>query len=180
MAKPKLVRRVHVVYEVSHRRGCRLLHLNWSSFTYRPKSKPDEGALTVRLRDLAGTRVRYGYRRLTVLLKREGWQVGKKRVYRIYKQEGLEMRTKWRKKLAGDATGTICQFGNFRPTLPIECMADKLVDRKRFPVLAVVDNFDCSNPMLFADQSIRAEKATATLEHAVNQTGNLPQTSTVD
>lgn len=100
MAKAQLVSRVHEVYEISHRRGCRLLELNWSSFTYRPQPKPDESALTVRLRDLAGTRVRYGYRRLTVLLKREGWQVGTKRVYRIYKQEGLEVRTQRRKKRA--------------------------------------------------------------------------------
>ena len=52
----------------------------------------------MRIRDLAAARVRYGYRRITVLLKREGWSVGKKRVYRIYKAEGLEVRTKKRKK----------------------------------------------------------------------------------
>ena len=47
----------------------------------------------MRIGGLAVARVRYGYRRITVLLKREGWSVGKKRVYRIYKAEGLEVRT---------------------------------------------------------------------------------------
>ena len=48
----------------------------------------------MRLRELAGSRVRYGYRRLTVMLKREGWEVNAKRIYRLYTEEGLIVRTK--------------------------------------------------------------------------------------
>jgi putative transposase len=54
----------------------------------------------MRLRELAGSRVRFGYRRLTVLLKREGWAVNAKRIYRLYTEEGLTVRTKYRKKAA--------------------------------------------------------------------------------
>ena len=54
----------------------------------------------MRLRELAATRVRYGYRRLTVLLQREGWNVNAKRLYRLYSEEGLTVRTKTRKKAA--------------------------------------------------------------------------------
>ena len=86
-------------YAVSKRRACRLLQLYWSSYNYEPVKK-EERALIIRIRDLAAARVRYGYRRITVQLKREGWSVGKKRVYRIYKAEGLEVRTKKRKKRA--------------------------------------------------------------------------------
>ncbi len=86
-------------YAVSKRRACRLMQLSWSSYNYQPVKK-DERALIMRIGDLAAARVRYGYRRITVLLKREGWTVGKKRVYRIYKAEGLEVRTKKRKKRA--------------------------------------------------------------------------------
>ena len=92
------MRRAAELYEISRRRGCRLEQLSWSSFNYRPKTKPEERALRIRIRDLAAVRVRYGYRRITALLKREGWSVGKKRVYRIYKEEGLEARTKKRKR----------------------------------------------------------------------------------
>jgi putative transposase len=52
-----------------------------------------QDALRVRLRELANSRVRYGYRRLTVLLKREGWEVNAKRIYRIYTEEGLIVRS---------------------------------------------------------------------------------------
>ncbi len=59
-----------------------------------------QDALRQRLRELAAVRVRFGYRRLTVLLKREGWPVNAKRIYRLYDDEGLTVRTKPRKRLA--------------------------------------------------------------------------------
>ena len=62
--------------------------------------RPIKQPLRLRLRDLAATRVRYGYRRLHVLLRREGWRVNHKRVYRLYREEGLGIRVKRRKKLA--------------------------------------------------------------------------------
>jgi len=54
----------------------------------------------MRLRELAASRVRFGYRRLTVILRREGWRVNPKRIYRLYTEDGLTVRTKVRKKLA--------------------------------------------------------------------------------
>ena len=54
----------------------------------------------MRLRELAASRVRFGYRRLTVMLRREGWRVNAKRIYRLYTEEGLAVRTKVRKKIA--------------------------------------------------------------------------------
>ena len=68
-----------------------------STFYYRSRAK-DYVALKVRLRDLALTRIRFGYIRLTVLLRREGWSVGKKLVYRLYREMGLSMRTKRRRR----------------------------------------------------------------------------------
>ena len=63
----------------------------WSN---RYQSRKDsQAALRLRLRELAGSRVRYGYRRLTVLLRREGWAVNAKRVYRLYREEELQVRT---------------------------------------------------------------------------------------
>ena len=62
--------------------------------------------MKMRLRDLAMVRVRFGYLRLTVLLKREGWPVGKKLVYRLYRELGLQMRTKKRRKLASAQRAT--------------------------------------------------------------------------
>ena len=64
-----------------------------SSQRYRSVRDPQIG-LRIRLRDLAAVRIRYGYRRLHVLLRREGWAVNHKRVYRLYSEEGLSIRTK--------------------------------------------------------------------------------------
>ena len=99
MGKKAIAEWLVETYAVSKRRACRLIQLYWSSCNYQPVKKK-ERALIMRIRDLAAARVRNGYRRITVLLKREGWSVGKKRIYRIYKGEGLEVRTKKRKKRA--------------------------------------------------------------------------------
>ena len=69
------------------------------SLRYHHRRDPQE-ALRMRLRDLAASRVRYGYRRLTVRWKREGWKVNAKRIYRLYTEEGLIVRTKRRKQRA--------------------------------------------------------------------------------
>jgi len=70
-----------------------------STLRYRSQKFFGE-VLRRRLREVAGTHVRYGYRRLTVLLRREGWLVNAKRIYRLYREEALIVRTKQRRKIA--------------------------------------------------------------------------------
>jgi transposase InsO family protein len=70
-----------------------VLEFQRSSCYYRSMAD-EQAALRIRIRDLAQTRVSYGYRRIHVLLEREGWKVNHKRVYRLYKQEGLVVRAK--------------------------------------------------------------------------------------
>ena len=67
--------------------------LGKSGYYYRPRKDKQE-ALRKRIREIANTRIRYGYQRIYVLLRREGWQVNHKRVHRIYKEEGLSLRFK--------------------------------------------------------------------------------------
>ena len=74
-------------------RTCAVLAFPRASHRYASRRDPQD-ALRVRLRDLAGARFRYGYRRLHVLLRREGWEVNHKRVYRLYAEEGLAVRRK--------------------------------------------------------------------------------------
>lgn len=82
---------------VSLRRACAALAACRSSYHYRPR-RDVQAVLRKRIREIAETRVRFGYRRIDVLLRWEGWPINAKRVYRLYKQEGLEMRHKppWR------------------------------------------------------------------------------------
>ena len=75
-----LARWAQTIYQVSECRVWRLLQMARASLQYRSRRDPQE-ALRMRLRELAASRVRFGYRRLTVLLRREGWQVNAKRIY---------------------------------------------------------------------------------------------------
>ena len=83
-----VVRYLQQQYAVSERRGCRVTGMSRSTQRYVSR-RPSQDALWLRIRDLARGRVRYGYRRIQVLLKREGIRVNKKRVYRLYCEEGL-------------------------------------------------------------------------------------------
>ena len=84
-------------YAISQRRACGLMGLVRASLVYQSR-RPDDSALKLRMRDLAASRVSYGYRRIHVLLRREGWVLNHKRVYRLYTLEGLSLRLKTSKK----------------------------------------------------------------------------------
>jgi len=85
------VKRVCVTLEVSERRACRVLGQSRTTQRYKPKVSDDEVALTTRIEELASAYGRYGYRRVTALLRAEGWRVNHKRVERIWRAEGLRV-----------------------------------------------------------------------------------------
>jgi putative transposase len=85
--KRAVVHYVRTGFRVSERRACRLAGAPRSSYRYRSQAA-DQSALRLRLRDLAATRVRSGYRRLHILLRRDGWRINHKRVYRLYGRKG--------------------------------------------------------------------------------------------
>lgn len=86
-------------HDLSQRRAAGLIPVDRATLRYEHHRDPQD-ALRVRLRELTGSRVRYGYRRLTVMLKREGWEVNAKRIYRLYTAEGLIVRTQKRRERA--------------------------------------------------------------------------------
>ena len=101
-ARREAVHRVQGRWGFSERRACRLIGMQRSVARYHPHSvEPRE--LRERLRVLAAERRRFGYRRLWVLLRREGFEVNHKRVYRLYREEGLCVRRRKRKRMAGVA-----------------------------------------------------------------------------
>ena len=112
----------------------------WSTLVYRSHKKEQE-PLRRRLRELAATYVRYGYRRLTVLLKREGWKIGHKRVYRLYDEENLKVRSVERKKIAHRQR--VPQPQALRPNScwSADFVSDKLADGRAIRILTVVDQF---------------------------------------
>ncbi len=165
-------------FRVSERRACRLAGVARSSYRYRSHAA-DQTALRLRLRDLAATRVRYGYRRLHVLLRREGWRVNHKRIYRLYREEGLGIRVKRRKKLASAPRVVLPP-----PTRPLErwsldFLSDSLADGRRFRVLTIVDNVSRVSPAIAVDNSLTGQRVVAILER-LKQTVGKPERIAVD
>ncbi len=125
--------------------------------------------------------VRYGYRRLTVLLRREGWHVNAKRIYRLYREEGLIVRTKQRRKIAARQRAMTTAMA-IRPNQcwSMDFVSDKLADGRTFRILTVVDQFTRECVWLEADRSMTGKKVAEALELARGERGRLPESITVD
>jgi len=145
---------------------------------YTHHRDPQE-ALRVRLRELAGSRVRYGYRRLTVLLKREGWQVNAKRIYRLYLEEGLIVRTQKRRERAQRQRVPLGQAARPNQKWSMDFVAQRLPDGRWIRVLTVVDQFTRECLTLFADNALSGEKVAIALDKVVPLRG-APESITVD
>jgi putative transposase len=166
------------VFALSTRRVSGLMMINRSTMTHRSRRDPQH-ALRVRLRELAGSRVRFGYRRLTVMLRREGWAVNAKRIYRLYTEDGLAVRTKVRKKIARRA-----RVPGLRATRPnekwsMDFVAARLIDGRWFRVLTVVDQFTRECVVLLADSSLTGNNVALALSQAIAERGT-PVSITVD
>lgn len=133
----------------------------------------------MRLKELAAIRVRYGYRRLTILLRREGWAVGKRRVYRLYRQENLLVRTKTRRKRVMRIRVPL--QGAERPyqRWSMDFMSDRLTDGRAFRVLTIVDQFSRECPLLEADRSLTGQRVVECLDRLAWFQGK-PESITVD
>jgi putative transposase len=106
-------------WRVSIRRACRALPVERSTYHYRTR-RAGQAELTERIKEIAATRVRYGYRRIHVLLRREGWRVNPKRVYRPYREMGrwaCNYATKHRSAGSRQSLGTIA--GRPTPSRPL-------------------------------------------------------------
>jgi putative transposase len=146
---------VQRVHGLSQRRACGLIGMDVSSYRYRSR-RADDGPLRERLRALAALRRRFGYRRLAWLLDREGTKVNLKKVYRLYREEGLAVkRRRGRRRAIGTrAPIVVSQMMNQRWSL--DFVSDQLANGRRFRLLADSDEaaqafrFDgaqCSNVM---------------------------------
>ncbi len=136
-----LVHYLEESFRVSERKACAVVCVGRSTHRYRSVAQV-QTALRVRIREIAAVRVRYGYKRIHVLLRREGWTVNHKRVYRLYCEQGLNLRRKQKRKRAGGNLRLIRQ----QPLRINECWsmdfaADALFNGRRFRVLSVVDIF---------------------------------------
>ena len=127
-------------YRVSLRRACAVSLLSTSVWYYQAHGREDR-PLRTRIRDIAETRVRYGLRRIYILLRREGWKDNHKRVYRIYKEEGLNLRVKRpRRCRAASHRSERPTFSSLHDCWSMDFVADALFDGRKIRCLTIVDN----------------------------------------
>lgn len=167
-----------VGFRVSERRACRVVGVARTSYRYRSQAA-DQTALRLRLRDLAATRVRYGYRRLHILLRREGWRVNHKRVYRLYREEGLGIRVKRRKKLASAPRVLPPPATQPCERWSLDFLSDSLVDGRRFRVLTIVDNVSRVSPAIEVGVSLTGERVVTLLDQ-MRSTVGVPKRIAID
>jgi putative transposase len=175
----QLVDYLRGTWQVSIRRSCAVLLFRRSTYHYRSR-RPSQAALRKRIREIAETRVRYGYRRVHVLLQREGWDVNHKRVYRLYVEEGLQIRNKRPKR----KVSAKLREGRKAPAVPNEVWAmdflsDQLFDGSKIRILTIVDAFSKLSPSIDVRQRYRGSDVVNTLE-CVTAVYGLPKSIRVD
>jgi putative transposase len=129
------------MHGVSERCACAALKFPRSSHRYQ-SIRDEQVALRMKIKDVATARVRYGYRRIHVLLRREGWQVNHKRVYRLYREEGLNIRSKRpRRRISAAHRAYRGAPTALNDSWSMDFVSDSLFDGRRFRSLTIVDNF---------------------------------------
>ena len=158
-------------YRVSERHACCVLEL--ARATHRYEGRQEQWLeLRMRIREIAQTRVRYGYRMIGVLLNREGWQVGKDLVYRLYKEEGLTLKKRPQRK----RKAVRHREERFIATAPnqawsIDFVADQLQDGTRFRALTVLDVYTREGVAIEAGQSLKGDDVVRVLNRVKQQRG---------
>ena len=174
-----VVTHLQKVFCVSERCACRATGFSRATQRYRSQAAP-QGELRMRLKELAQARVRYGYRRLHVLLRREGWTVNAKRIYRLYKEEGLVIRLKTpRRKRSCRYRGERAEISAPNQTWAMDFMSDTLFDGRRYRVLTIVDCHSRESLAIEPRQSFRAFHVMEALDRIAWERG-LPTTIRCD
>lgn len=164
---------------VSIRRACKVLPFDTSSYHYKSR-RTDPAAIKKRIKAICETHVRYGYRRVYHILRREGWVVNAKKVYRLYRELGLQLRNKTPKrrvkaKLREDRAPAV----RHNDVWAMDFVHDQLATGRKLRILTVVDTFSRFSPVIDARFSYRGEDVVATLDRTCRKVG-YPKTIRVD
>ena len=181
MVSPQVKRQavdlLRVERELGVTRACGLVGISRSLYAYRSR-RPDSAPLRQRICDLAGEKRRYGYRRIHVLLRREGWSVNRKRTYRLYREEGVAVRRRKRKRIAPFERRRLPKPTAVNLSWSMDFVSDGLRGGRKVRCLTIVD---CSRecPAIEVDTSINGRRVVAVLDRLADVRG-LPLSITVD
>jgi putative transposase len=165
-ARREAVALLQAKLKVSERRACTMIEICRMTVRYRSR-RPDDGRLRERMKSLADERRRFGYRRLHILLRREGYVVNHKRLFRLYKEERLIVRRRGGRKRAMGTRAPITLPPHPTQRWSIDFVSDQLLDGRRFRILTVVD--DCTRECLalVADTSLPGMRVARELDQLV-------------
>ena len=159
-------------------RACGLIGISRSLYRYRSR-RPDSALLRARIEEIAAVKRRYGYRRVYLRLRREGWEVNRKRVYRLYREAGLAVRRRKRKRIGVFERKPLPKPTAANVSWSMDFVADGLIGGRRLRCLTIVD--DCTRECLAieVDTSLPGLRVQAVLDRLADIRG-LPQSITVD
>jgi putative transposase len=164
-------------FGLSIRRACNLVDLWRATYSYQRQSADDQ-AVRLRLKEVAEQRRRFGCHRVHVILKREGLVINHKRTERIYREEGLSLRLKKRKKTAMIRV-KLPEPERVNQRWSMDFVSDSLCTGRRFRVLAILDDFSRECLIIEVDTSIGGTRVVSVLERLAELRG-LPEVITVD
>ena len=171
--------RVCCEWDVSIRRACRVLLVDTSTYHYKSRRR-GQADLEKRIKEICETRIRYGYRRVHVLLLREGWMINIKRTYRLYSGLGLQLRNKTpKRRVKAKLREDRCPASMPNQTWAMDFVHDQLAMGKKIRVLTVVDIFSKFSPIIDPRFSYRAADVVMALEKVCCEVG-YPRTIRVD
>lgn len=170
---------LQTTYAFSARRACRLARAHRSTMRSTRRPRADEALVRERLRLLAAQHPRYGYRRLHVLLRREFGVLNRKRVYRLYRAEGLSVRRRKRKRVTAVPRVTPPRPWQRGEAWAMDFMLDTLADGRRFRTLNVLDIVTRECLAIEVDTSLPGARVVRVLEQLVARHG-APKQITID
>lgn len=159
-----MVESLDLAYRIGKRRACEVVGLCRAVYYYKSVKK-DDRPLRQRIRDIASVRVRYGYLRIHVLLRREGWHVNHKRVHRIYCEEGLNLRHRRpRRRVAAAHRMERPEISRIDQCWSMDFVADNLFTGRRIRALTVVDNLSRECLAIHVDHAIKGQDVVTVME----------------
>jgi putative transposase len=166
-------------YGASMRKACAAIELSRVVYLYRSVAR-DNAALVTRMKEITRTRVHYGYRRVHVMLKREGFKDNHKRVYRLYREHGLALRHKRPKRnKAAQLRQPKMLAQQVNQIWSMDFVADNLFDGRKLRMLTVVDCYSRESLAIHVGQSLKGEDVAGVLNAIARQRGQ-PQTIKTD
>lgn len=177
-AKREAVAHVCTSHDVSQRRACSILGVDRSSVRYR-SVRPDDADLRKAMKQVAAERRRFGYRRVHVMLERQGWQVNQKKLRRLYREEKLQVKRRGGRKRALGTRSPMLVPDRPDERWSLDFVSDAFTDGCRFRVLAIVDDFSRECLGLVADTSLSGLRVTRELTALLARRGR-PKTIVSD